>query len=66
MWKKTASNEIKDIIIQVVLSYHLLLKENELLHSFLWLKIICYKEKPGKSRHGPACIASLAGINRMK
>ncbi|QTA80441.1 SAM-dependent methyltransferase [Desulfonema limicola] len=57
--------EVKDELQVSCKDY--LLKSNELLYSFLWLKIIYYKEETGISRHGPACTASLAGIqNRMK
>lgn len=45
-----------------VSSKEYLLDENELLHSFLSLKIVNYQEKTGQSRHGAAYIASLVGI----
>ncbi|GBC60506.1 tellurium resistance protein TehB [Desulfonema ishimotonii] len=39
-----------------------LLRENELLHAFLSLKIIYYEEKDAESRYGTTRTAALAGV----
>jgi tellurite methyltransferase len=39
-----------------------LLRENELLHAFLSLKIVCYKEAKDQTDAGAAWLASLVGI----